>query len=211
MDNLHDVDVEEETENVKIVDSDYEQSEDEILVDKNKSSRDGNGAGTSEPVGTKARTSREPVVESDLEWSTDELNSVCESDMEIGDAVNEKKKKKKSRFTEFNPDTDFADPEFRLGMVFPTIEHFRKAVKEYAIMSKRNVQFVRNEKHRVRVKCTGSYPWMMFASNICNSISVTIKTINSEHTCGRDFEKIKYVNSAWLAEKYVSKFKADPK
>ena len=52
---------------------------------------------------------------------------------------------------------------------------------------------------------------MVFASNICNSISVTIKTINSEHTCGRDFEKIKYVNSAWLAEKYVSKFEADPK
>ena len=61
---------------------------------------------------------------------------MCESDMEIGDAVNEKKKKK-SRFTEFNPDTDFAVIEFRFGMVFPTVEHFRKVVKEYAIMSKK--------------------------------------------------------------------------
>ena len=63
----------------------------------------------------------------------------------------------------------------------------------------------------MRVKCTGSCPWMVFASNICNSVSVTIKTRNSEHTCGKDFEKMKYVNSTWLAEKYMSKFEADPK
>ena len=47
VDNLHDVDVKEEAENVQIVDSNYEQPEDEILVDKNKSSGHGDGAGTS--------------------------------------------------------------------------------------------------------------------------------------------------------------------
>ena len=108
-------------------------------------------------------------------------------------------------------DDNFTALKFKLGMVFPTAEDFRKAVKEQAILSKRDIHVVRNENHRVKVKCTGTCRWMMFASNICDLVFVTIKTINSKYTCGRNFEKMKYVNSACLAEKYVSKFEVDPK
>ena len=62
---------------------------------------------------------------------------MCESDMKNRDDVNSERKKKK--FTEFNPRTDFAAPEFKLGIVFSKVEDFKKAVREYAIMSKREM------------------------------------------------------------------------
>ena len=63
-------------------------------------------------------------------------SSRCGDGKRRGKASSEKKKKK---FTEFNPRTDFAAPEFKLGIVSSTVEDFKKAVWEYAIMSKREM------------------------------------------------------------------------
>ena len=41
------------------------------------------------------------------------------------------------------------------------------------------------------------------------SQSVVVKTINNEHTCGKFFET-KFINSAWLANKYESKWESEP-
>ena len=62
--------------------------------------------------------------ESEFEVNADELDSYAESDIEVG----KNRKQKMKKFTEFNPQTDFADPHFRLGIEFPNIEAFRKAI-----------------------------------------------------------------------------------
>ena len=59
-------------------------------------------------------------------------------------------------YTEFNPHTDFVAPEFRLGMYFPTVQKFRKAVKEYVISEQKDIWFPTNVRHRVRAKCKGA-------------------------------------------------------
>ena len=92
-------------------------------------------------------------------------------------------------------------------MAFSSADDFRKVIREYAIKSKRGVWFARNEKHSVRVKCQGKCQWLVFVSGIQDFESVTIKIINAEHTCGRDFSG-PYVKSGWLAEKFLSKWEA---
>ena len=157
-DNLHNVRVEAKEHN-NLVDSDYEQSEDDCyVVNKGK-----------QPAATATGSSEDPNrpvgFDSEFEVSADELDSCAESDIEVG----ENRQQKRKKFTEFNPQTDFADPHFRLGIEFPNIEAFRKAIREYAIKQHRAVRFVMNEKFRCRVKCKDPCPWMIFASNIQNS------------------------------------------
>ena len=67
VDNLHDVEVEQHQENVNLVSSNYEQSEDELLVEKNKYSRPADRVGTSKVVEAEGRTSHGTAFESDLE------------------------------------------------------------------------------------------------------------------------------------------------
>ena len=144
-------------------------------------------------------------MESEFEWSEVQLNSSYESDNDIGIP----RKKGKNRYTEFNPETDFSAPEFRLGMVFSIVQDFRKAVREYAIREQRGVWFCTNERHRVRAKCKGSCPWTVFASTVRGSQSLVVKTINTEHTCMK-FHESKFINSSWLAKKFESKWEVEP-
>ena len=145
-------------------------------------------------------------VEYEFEWLDDELKSGCDSDYEVGSP----RKNETKRYTEFNPQTDLPAAEFKLGMVFPTVEDFRKAVREYAIREQRNIWFPTNERHRVRAKCNGvgGCPWILFASTMRGSQSVVVKTINNEHTCNKFFE-ITFINLVWLAYKYESKWESE--
>ena len=94
-------------------------------------------------------------------------------------------------------------------MVFPTVQDFRKAVREYAIREQRDVWFCTNERHRVRAKCKGNCPWTVFASTVRGSQSLVVKTVNTEHTCMK-FHESKFINSVWLANKYESKWEVEP-
>ena len=88
-DNLHDVSVEAEEHN-NLVDSDYEQSEDDCyVVNKGK-----------EPAAAATGSSEDPNrpagFDSEFEVSADELDSGAESDIEVG----ENRQQKRKKFTE---------------------------------------------------------------------------------------------------------------
>ena len=91
------------------------------------------------------------------------------------------------RRVEFNEFVDMKDPQFMIGVIFPTRESFEKAIKEYSIVKHRKVWLQKNDKGRVRAKCSDGYPWIVFASVEKDGFSFKLKTLNDEHTCGLDF------------------------
>lgn len=126
-------------------------------------------------------------LDSDVEWSDAEFCSECDSDKNVADGV-----PNTVRHSHFNPETDMENPQFLLGMVFPSSEDFKKAVREYAILANRSIVFKKNENRRVKAVCKASCPWLVFASSIGDNKedkSLMIKTYNNEHTRTRVFDK----------------------
>ncbi|OMO69820.1 Transposase, MuDR, plant [Corchorus olitorius] len=68
-----------------------------------------------------------------------------------------------SGFLRYNPIVEY--PDFQSGMVFNDVYQFRDAVRKYALVYRRELEFVKNDKNRVRVKCNKSEncPWFIFA------------------------------------------------
>lgn len=54
----------------------------------------------------------------------------------------------------FNPSMIF-DPKFELGMIFATKDEFRKVVQSHTIKTKIIMNFIKNVKIRVYVRCLG--------------------------------------------------------
>ena len=52
------------------------------------------------------------------------------------------------------------NPRFRLGMVFPTADHFRKVIREYSIISNKGIRFKRNENRRIRLFVKKAACWL---------------------------------------------------
>lgn len=206
---LHDVVLESEAgqDNIRVreddeelVDSDYTQDDDDCIPEK----FEGKGK---EPFAAGPLQVGEKAVDSDIEWSDAEFSSECESEKDVYDRV-----PNTVRPQYFNPDTDMVNPRFKLGMVFPSADDFKKAIREYAILSNRSIRFTRNESRRVRAVCKSGCSWVVFASSIGdNKIdkSIVVKTYNGEHTCTRVFEK-KWISSTWLANKFGDRWIDDP-
>ncbi|KAL0292264.1 UNVERIFIED_CONTAM: hypothetical protein Sradi_6996400 [Sesamum radiatum] len=110
----------------------------------------------------------------------------------------------------FNP-VEMYNPTFELGMIFSTKKEFRQAVQSHAILTKRTLKFIKNDKIRVYAVCTGEdCQWKITAIKVKNECTFKINHYNSEHTCPQSFH-VKNVKTSWLSEKYTQKFKSDPK
>ena len=123
----------------------------------------------------------------------EELRSSCESDLEEDDDSRARKKGK-----EFNPSTDMEDPIFKIGMRFPTKENLKKAMKEYRIKAHKAIKIVKNDRLRLRAKCTGNCPWIVFATVMEDGKTFIVKTLHKEHEYRLTFSN-KYISSNWLA------------
>nr|XP_027085091.1 uncharacterized protein LOC113707127 [Coffea arabica] len=124
------------------------------------------------------------VEDMQSEYETDcsrELKSESESEDEDG-----RKRNKKPKFSVFNEKTEMRSPRFKVGQRFSSVVIFRLAVRIQAIMEGRDVQFIKNDTYRVRVKCRGC-EWQIFGSKMQGENTFQIKTLSKEHTCGRVF------------------------
>ncbi|KAL5551362.1 hypothetical protein UlMin_001538 [Ulmus minor] len=185
-----------------ILDSDYEQEEIDIArhtcVDTTKHWE---GLAILEIT-----TQSDEESERDVDDS-DELRSLDGSDGED----DTKGKWVKKRYPEFNPRTDLKDPSFKLGMIFDSVDTFRKAFRAHSVKHKRDVKFKVNDRDRVRAVCNSDgCEWMVFASLMGDDKKTfKLKTLNDKHTCGMVF-KNKFVNSRRIVERYVGQWSANP-
>ncbi|KAL0411617.1 UNVERIFIED_CONTAM: hypothetical protein Slati_3751400 [Sesamum latifolium] len=110
----------------------------------------------------------------------------------------------------FNP-VEMYNPTFELGIIFSTKKEFRQTVQSHAILTKRTLKFTKNGKIRVYAVCTGEdCQWKITGIKVKNEYTFQINHYNSEHTCPQSFH-VKNVKTSWLSEKYIKKFKSNPK
>ena len=103
------------------------------------------------------------------------------------------------------------NPEFELGQLFSTADQFKRALKQYSIMHRKNLQFTTNENWKVRAKCKAPCKWMIYASKQSKSSSnLQVKTFNHKHTHCKHATKSINVNADWMAHTYQSLFIYNP-
>ncbi|CAH9092560.1 unnamed protein product [Cuscuta europaea] len=109
----------------------------------------------------------------------------------------------------FNPATIF-DPTFQLRMIFSGKKEFQKAVTSHAIRS-RTIKFSKNDKERIYATCPAKdCGWRINLRIMEDGCSWQVTEYRPKHTCATK-SKVKNMKSKWLADKYLHKFKTDPK
>ena len=83
------------------------------------------------------------------------------------------------KYIDFNADRDMRQPNFVLGMWFCSSLEIKEAIRNYSVWKQKPIRFTTNEKYRVRAKCQGSCPWMVYASTESRSPTkdLVIKTL----------------------------------
>ncbi|VVA26108.1 PREDICTED: Transposase MuDR plant [Prunus dulcis] len=103
--------------------------------------------------------------------------------------VRGKTRRRAPKFKQYNRNYDLRKPKFTLGLEFSTMKECRESMRYYATSCARPLRFLKNELHRLRVKCEGESedgfcPWMFYASHIGGGPTVRVKTLVPNHTCG---------------------------
>ncbi|KAK6151999.1 hypothetical protein DH2020_014634 [Rehmannia glutinosa] len=113
-------------------------------------------------------------------------------------------------FPEFNLNSDMAHPNMQVGLVFPNVQLYRKALRKHSVKNGFQLLFEKNESNRVTAKCKNLCGWRIYASFLGKSTSFQIKSIKGEpHRCHRDFRN-RSANSTYLADRFLQNFVDDP-
>ncbi|KAL0437231.1 UNVERIFIED_CONTAM: hypothetical protein Sradi_0431000 [Sesamum radiatum] len=175
-------------------DSDYESEED-------KNEEEGRDEGT--------RRIEEQIVEDTSDSSEDDGEvDVVENDGDLDEGRDSEGEGPSNPV--FNPEETY-DPTFEIGMLFSNKKEFKKALQSYAIKTKRTVKFTKNDKVRIYAQCGNSEcGWKMHAIKIKDEETFQINLLQSHHSCPEIFH-VKNMKTNWLKDKYLQKFKSDPK
>ncbi|CAL2229789.1 unnamed protein product [Prunus armeniaca] len=192
----------ENNEDPEFYDSAYEQSEDEqCLLDKDDRAFDNyvdHNAPDIDPTAAKGEKSDDMAIS--------DVNSLDSSSCDEVELPMRKRKRKLPKFEDFRLEIDLNNPIFKLGLRFPNVYVFRKAVRNYSVFNRRKIKFSKNDKDKVRAVCdgikNGKYPWFVYTSAVNGSSMVQIKSYEEEHTCGT-IERNVHTNSSWLAKRYA--------
>lgn len=107
-------------------------------------------------------------------------------------------------------DSKAAVPVFSLGMAFRSSRQFKKALIKYGLTTHRHLLFPKDEKDRVRAKC--SWPgckWLIYGSKTTRSEWFKIVTFIDEHSCVPRRDN-KLVTSSRIAKRYFHEIKDNP-
>ncbi|XP_038722029.1 uncharacterized protein LOC120014182 [Tripterygium wilfordii] len=123
--------------------------------------------------------------------------------------LKEDAKRKKSRYPTFKKGKGI--PSFELGMLFNSNAEFKEAVSNYAIMTRHDIRFTKNEPNRCRAKCVGSSDcnWPIFASFSKDVKGFQVKTFIDQHLC-EPKRKMKLLTTKYLVSKFYDLVAAHP-
>ncbi|XP_038688330.1 uncharacterized protein LOC119987479 [Tripterygium wilfordii] len=173
---------------------------------------DEQNAGANDPPDETQTNEDEDVFESDGQISEyiessdpGSYRDSTEEDPELrDDAV-----RKKSRFPSFKSHKGI--PNFELSMLFNSNEDFKNAVSNYAILTRHDIRFTKNEPDRCRAKCMGTFdcPWLIYGSYDREIDSFQVKTFNPEHNC-EPKRGLKRLTSKYLIKEFYDLIVAHP-
>ncbi|KAM0874768.1 hypothetical protein ACQ4PT_037222 [Festuca glaucescens] len=167
----------------EIVDSDYDlyERDDDLYVDCIEDDEDIKGKKSAE------------------EFELDE----SDKDLELPEFEDEQVKFKFNNFTL----VDMANPQFKVGQTFFSVELLRKAIREYNYRERVNISMPTNDKNRIAARCADCI-WYLWASWDSRSKCFLIKRHEPEHTYERVW-KVRGFTYKFIAEKYIDYFRAD--
>ena len=82
---------------------------------------------------------------------------------------------------------DMANPIFKVGMLFSSVEILRKAITEYSLRERVEIKMPRNDRRRVRAHCADGCPWYKYASFDSRAKAFMVKTYCGAHNCQREW------------------------
>ncbi|CAL4993519.1 unnamed protein product [Urochloa decumbens] len=116
--------------------------------------------------------------------------------------------RRKSKFPRFDETAQL--PIFSVGMTFRGREEFKQGVVNYGLAMKRHIAFPKDEKRRIRAKCSwAGCPWMIYGSYSSKCDWFQVQTYIPQHRCPQRRDN-KLVTARRIADKYESLIKANP-
>ncbi|GMJ11148.1 MUSTANG 7 [Hibiscus trionum] len=101
-----------------------------------------------------------------------------------------------------------------VGQKFSSVHEYRETLRKYAIAHQFAFRFIKNDGHRVTVKCKAEgCSWRIHASRSRESATqpISIKTMNPTHTCGgADASSGLQATSSWVASIIKEKLEVFP-
>jgi len=95
---------------------------------------------------------------------------------------------------------------FKLGMKFCSLKEVIQAIREHAVLNRRQVEFVKMDKVRVRVVCKKRCGFIILVSKVGSCHSFRVKTLVDVHQCVRVFNN-KNANIEWVSKVVMDKFR----
>lgn len=113
---------------------------------------------------------------------------------------------------QYNVATDPYNADIKVGVLFPDIVTFRKAIRHHAVVKDFELAKVKTDPTRFIANCSyASCPWRIHASRLRDQQVVMIKKIPYEHNCPTTkLVDSKMATQSWIAEKLVDWVKKNP-
>ena len=125
-----------------------------------------------------------------------------ESDDEIGCG--------KPKYEEFIESREMAKPHICLGILFASVDAFRRVVREVNISMGKDLIWSKNDLDRIVVVCNKERcKYKVYTSNVKGEKSIQIKQMYLKHSCARSYQNTQ-VTSQWLANKYLAIIRVNP-
>ncbi|KAM0839990.1 hypothetical protein ACQ4PT_059958 [Festuca glaucescens] len=118
------------------------------------------------------------------------------------------------KFKEFNAEVDMEAPIFKVGMLFSSMEEFRRALNSYNVNERVKIRKTRNEATRLHAMCEGFHefgcPWKIKVSLDNRKEAYAVKEYCNDHTCERVWE-LKTLTAPFLTTCFMDEFRDNQK
>ncbi|MCI21746.1 hypothetical protein A2U01_0042916, partial [Trifolium medium] len=126
----------------------------------------------------------------DENYASEELNS---SDPDASDS------EKAPKYDRLRMEELTASYKFKKGLEFASLEEFKLAITDWAVMNQRQNKFVKNDKVRVRVVCKDNCGFLALVSKVENKETYRMKQYVGPHKCPTTLKNTT-ANSKWISK-----------
>ncbi|KAL3498461.1 hypothetical protein ACH5RR_041193 [Cinchona calisaya] len=125
-------------------------------------------------------------------------------------ALNSSDDENKESFPEFNEEKDIANPQIEVGLVFSTVEVYRRALRMFSIKKGFELKFIKNDPDKVIAICIRNCGWRIHASFYRGTKAFQVKSIRgTPHRCPWSYNN-RSASAKWLCNNFHKELADDP-